>query len=400
MALRTNGTTRGGADQVPALEPSEDLLREMLRGLVQETIQQEFETFMGAGPFERAEGRRGWRNGSKPRTLRTRVGTLALRIPKDRAGLFQPSLFERYERTEKALVAALMEMYVQGVSTRKVSAIVEQLCGHTISASAVSTITKRLDAEVEAWRRRSLAGRSYAYLVIDAHYERVRREGSVRSTAVLWVVGVSDEGYREHLGLWSGSSESRESWGAVFEDLIKRGLEGVEYVVSDEHLGLLHALRRYFPNAAHQRCTVHYLRNMRTLVSSRERQAMVTTALKDAWTAPTRAEAEARLQRLLDAVRSELPRLTEWLEESFGDTLAFYALPAGEHRRRLKTTNSVEHDHAEVRRRSRVIRIFPNEAALLRLLGALAMERNDQWLERRYLMFTKDSTMEELAQVA
>lgn len=400
MALHTNGSTRAGVDQGPAIPPTDDPLRDMLRGLVQEAIQQEFETFMGAGRFERAHGRRGWRNGSKPRTLRTRVGTLELRIPKDRAGQFQPSLFERYERTEKALVAALMEMYVQGVSTRKVSAIVEQLCGHTISASGVSAITKRLDSEVEAWRRRSLAGRSYPILVIDAHYERVRREGSVRSTAVLWVVGVSEEGYREHLGLWTGSSESRESWGAVFEDLTKRGLQGVEYVVSDEHLGLVAALRRYFPNAEHQRCTVHYLRNMRALVSSRERQAMITTALKDAWTAPTRPEAEARLQRLLDAARSELPRLADWLEETFGDTLAFYALPEGEPRRRLKTTNGVEHDHAEVRRRSNVIRIFPNELALVRLLGALAMERNDQWLERKYLTFTKDSKMEELAQVA
>jgi putative transposase len=156
----------------------------------------------------------------------------------------------------------------------------------------------------------------------------------------------------------------------------------------------------YFPNAEHQRCTVHYLRNVRSLVSSRERQAMVTAALKDAWAAPTRAEAEARLQRLLAEIRSELPRLADWLEQTFADTLAFYTLPVGEARRRLKTTNGVEHDHAEVRRRSSVIRIFPNEAALIRLLGALAMERNEQWLERRYLTITKESNTDELAQVA
>jgi putative transposase len=398
MALRQNGSTGLRAEQ--ASHPPEDLLREMLRGLVQETIQQEFDTFMGAGTYERSPERRGWRNGSKPRRLKTRVGTLELRIPKDREGRFQPSLFERYERSEKALVAALIEMYVQGVSTRKVSKVVAQLCGHTISASAVSAVTKRLDTEVEAWRSRSLAGRSYPYLIIDAHYERVRREGRVMSTAALWVIGVSEDGYREHLGLWTGASESLQSWGAVMEDLVKRGLTGVRYMVSDEHQGLVQSLRRYFPEAEHQRCTVHYLRNVRSQISSKALQQEVQAALKDCWAAPDRAEAEARLHRLLDRLRSTLPRLAEWLEETFGDTLAFFSLPAGEHRRRLKTTNSVEHDHAEVRRRSRVVRIFPNEPALIRLLGALAMERNEQWLERRYLTFEDHEAKETLAQVA
>ena len=386
MALRQNGSTGPRAQQVLS-DPPEDLLREMLRGLVQETIQQEFDTFMGAGSYERNPERQGWRNGSKPRKLKTRVGTLELRVPKDREGRFQPSLFERYERSEKALVAALIQMYVNGVSTRKVSKIVVQLCGHTISASAVSAVTKRLDAEIEAWRNRSLADRNYPYLIIDAHYERVRREGRVLDTAVLWVIGVSEDGYREHLGLWTGASESRESWGAVMEDLVKRGLTGVRYMVSDEHQGLVQSVRRYFPEAEHQRCTVHYLRNARSKITSKTLQREVKDALKDCWAAPDRAEAEARLARLVDRLRPQLPGLTDWLEETFGDTIAFHSLPAGEHRRRLKTTNSIEHDHAEVRRRSRVVRIFPDVDALIRLLGALAMERNEQWLERRYLTF-------------
>lgn len=399
MALRPNGSTGPRAEQ--ASHPPEDLLREMLRGLVQETIQQEFDAFIGAGAYERSPERRGWRNGSKPRKLKTRVGTLELRIPKDRDGRFQPSLFERYERSEKALVAALIEMYVHGVSTRKVSKVVVQLCGHTISASAVSAVTKRLDAEVEAWRSRSLAGRRYPYLIIDAHQERVRREGRVLSTAVLWVIGVSEDGYREHLGLWTGASESLQSWNAVMQDLVERGLSGVRYVVSDEHQGLVQSVRRYFPEAEHQRCTVHYLRNARSHVTSKALQGEVRDALRDCWAAPDRAEAEARLVRFVDRVRPALPRLADWLEETFGDTLGFFSLPAGEHRRRLKTTNSVEHDHAEVRRRSRVIRIFPNEASLIRLLGALAMERNDQWLERRYLTFEKEHAGENpLANVA
>src|SRR5207253_6462237 len=170
------------------------------------------------------------------------------------------------------VVAALIEMYVQVVSTRKVSKIVVELCGHTISASAVSAVTKKLDVEVAAWRARSLGAKSYAYLAVDAHYEKVRREGRVLSTAVLWVIGIDADGYREHLGVWSGHSESMESWGAVFRDLVERGLSGVRYVVSDEHLGLVQALQRYFPAAAHQRCTVHYQRNALAYVSTPERR--------------------------------------------------------------------------------------------------------------------------------
>ena len=216
----------------------------MVERMVQDVIQVQFDEHIGASPYERTRSRRGVRNGYKPRTFKTRAGTLELRIPQDRHGRFQPSLFERYERSEKALIAALVQMYVQGVSTRKVSKIVEQLCGHMISASAVSALTKKLDEEVAAWRRRSLASKRYRYLIVDAHYEQVRREGSVRSTAVLWVVGIDENGFREHLGLWTGSAESLESWGAVFRDLVDRGVAGVEMIVSDEHLGLVQALKR------------------------------------------------------------------------------------------------------------------------------------------------------------
>ena len=369
----------------------EDLLRSMVQRLVQETVQAEFDQFMGAAPFERGPRRRGWRNGYKPRTFKTRVGKLVLRIPQDREGRFQPSIFERYERSEKALVAAMIEMYVHGVSTRKVSKIVEQLCGHLISASAVSAVTKKLDEEVTAWRRRSLAGKRYPYLIIDAHYEQVRREGSVRSTAVLWVVGIDEEGYREHLGLWTGSAESLETWGAVFRDLVDRGVAGVEMTVSDEHLGLVQALKRYFPHAAHQRCTVHYLRNALAHVSSDTWKLEVRDGLRDVWAAPTREEAEERLQRLVTKARKPVPNLARWLEDTAHETLTFLEHCAPEHRRLLKTTNSMEHDHAEVRRRSRVVRIFPNEASLIRLLGALAIERNEQWMERRYMVFKTDA---------
>jgi putative transposase len=399
MTFLSNANLPQGGGQVRPEAP-EDLLRAMVQRLVQETIQTEFDQFIGAGPYQRSGDRRGWRNGHKPRTFKTRVGKLELRIPQDREGRFQPSVFERYERSEKALVAAMIEMYVHGVSTRKVSKIVEKLCGHLISASAVSAVTKKLDEEVTAWRRRSLAGKRYRYLIIDAHYEQLRREGSVRSTAVLWVVGIDEYGYREHLGLWTGSAESLETWGIVFRDLVDRGVAGVEMTVSDEHLGLVQALKRYFPHAAHQRCTVHYLRNALAHVSSTTWKQEVRDGLRDVWAAPTREEAEERLQRLVSKTRKPVPNLAEWLERTAHETLTFLDHSAPEHRRLLKTTNSMEHDHAEVRRRSRVVRIFPNEASLVRLLGALAIERNEQWMERRYMVFKTDAGNDAVTQVA
>lgn len=251
-------------------------------------------------------------------------------------------------------------------------------------------MTASLDASPAAWRARPLTAKAYPYLVVDAHVERVRREGQVRATAALWVIGVGADGhirprYREHLGLWLGASESAASWRAVFEDLGKRGLTGVEYVVSDEHAGLVQALRRFFPDAAHQRCRVHFQRNARDKVSAPALQERVRDGLRDVWAAPTRAEAEARLARLVAGLREAAPRLADWLEQQAPDTLAVYGLPDREARRRLATTNSIEHDHMAVRRRTSVVRVFPNEASFLRLGTALAVERNEQWLARRYV---------------
>src|SRR3990172_1339889 len=201
----------------------------------------------------------------------------------------------RYQRSEQALVATLTEMYFQGVSTRKVTKVVEQLCGASISASEVSVLVKRLDGDLEAWRTRPLGGKAYRALVVDAHVERVRREGQVRSTAALWVIGIGADGYREHLGVWLGASESGASWRRVFEQLVQRGLTDVEYVVSDEHAGLVDAIRRFFPDALHQRCQVHYLRNALDHVSSPLLAEQVKNGLRDVWAAPTRGEAEQRL---------------------------------------------------------------------------------------------------------
>jgi transposase-like protein len=373
--------------QLPALAP-DDAMRTMLSTLLQSMIEEEFATFLGAAPHERSATRTGWRNGHRDRQFTTRVGTLTLRIPRDRAGAFAPSLFARYQRSEQAFTLAMAEMYVQGVSTRKVTHIVETLCGVTISASEVSALVKRLDHELAAWRSRSLAETRYPYLVLDAHHEQVRREGHVRSTAMLWVIGITAEGFREHLGVWLGNSESLESWSLVCEDLRRRGLTHVAFTVADAHAGLVEALRRYFPEAAHQRCQVHYLRNALSKVASPKLQQHLLTALRDVWSAPTRADADHRLAQLVTALEKPLPQVAAWLEDTAAATLTVCELPTAELRRKLRTTNGSEHDHAEMRRRTRVVRIFPNEASLIRLGTALAIERNEQWLSRRYFMPT------------
>ena len=231
----------------------EDFLRELVERTVQQVLEAEMASFLGAGSYERNGERRGWRNGYKPRTLKTRVGGLELMVPKDRDGEFQTELFERYQRSEKALVLAMLQMYVEGVSTRKVSAITEALCGLEVSKSQVSALTAKLDAEVAAWRSRPLT-EEYPYLIFDARYEKVRRGGAVVSQGVLVAIGISAAGCREVLGCWVAESESEASWGAVFAELKQRGLSGVRYVVSDDHAGMVKAIGRHFQCAVWQRC--------------------------------------------------------------------------------------------------------------------------------------------------
>ncbi|MGQ0646065.1 MAG: IS256 family transposase [Gemmatimonadaceae bacterium] len=373
-----------GADEQAAVPA--DVLQTLVRRVVQDTLDAEFRQFVNAAPYARSPERRGVRNGHYGRTLKTRVGALTLAVPRDRAGLFRPSLFAKYERSEQALVLALIEMYLHGVSTRKVSAIVEQLCGTSISASEVSALTRKLDASLTSWRERRLTDTAYPALILDAHIEHVRREGHVRGTAALWVVGVTPDGYREHLGVWMGASESEASWATVFTDLVERGLHGVRYAVSDEHLGLVSALRRFFPEAVHQRCQVHYQRNALAKLSSERLQTLVRTSLRDAWSALSLDEAHLRLTHLITTLAPDAPRVADWLADTHAATLACYTLDRDDVRTKLRSTNSLERHHNEVRRRTRVIRIFPHEASLQRLLTALAIEQNDRWRQQHWLL--------------
>ena len=360
----------------------DDPIKALLRHTIQELLEEELTAFLNAEPYTRTAERRGYRNGYKPRTLNTRVGRLDLMVPKDREGRFQTELFEKYQRNEKALVLAIIEMYVQGVSTRKVKKITEELCGLDISKSQVSELSKGLDEEVKKWRMSQLT-KQYPYLVVDARVERIRRDGSVIPQSVLVVVGIDNEGYREVLGVWCADSESEASWSMVFRELKERGLHGVNYVVSDDHKGLTRAIAREFQGAIWQRCQVHFMRNVRAMVSKKNRNR-ITAILKEITGAESHDSARKRLNEAVDTLNTTHPKVAGHLDMYGEEILAVYALPE-HHRKRMRTTNMLERFNEEIKRRTRVVRIFPNEQSCIRLISALAMEENENWMERKYL---------------
>jgi transposase-like protein len=367
----------------------EDFLRGLVERVVQQVLDAEMTSFLGAGSYERSAERRGWRNGFKPRVLKTRVGKLELLVPKDREGQFQTELFERYQRSEKALVLSMLEMYIAGVSTRKVSAITEALCGLEVSRSQVSALSEKLDLELSGWRNRALE-KAYPYLVIDARYERVRRAGAVVSQGVLVVVGISAEGYREVLGVWMADSETEASWGQVFAALKQRGLRGVHYIVSDDHQGLVRAVGRHFQGAMWQRCQVHFLRNALSLCGARDK-ALVVGLLKNITEAETREAAQEAIRQAIAELEKRAPKVVRLLEEHGEEILAVYALPAA-HRKKMRTTNLLERQNQELKRRTRVVRVFPHEQSCLRLVTALLMETNQEWMEQPYLDMGEGTT--------
>ena len=367
---------------------AEDFLRELVQRMVQQVLEAEMTSFLGAGTYERNGERRGWRNGYKPRTLKTRVGELELMVPKDRDGEFQTELFERYQRSEKALVLAMLEMYVGGVSTRKVSSITEALCGLEVSKSQVSSLTQKLDAEIAQWRMRPLT-QSYPYLVVDARYEKVRQGGAVVSQGVLVVCGIDRRGFREVLGCWVAESESEASWGTVFAELKQRGLQGVRYVVSDDHAGMVKAIGRHFQGAVWQRCQVHFVRNALSLCGVAQRP-LVLNLMRSVTEAPTRDAAKTALAVAIAELEKKAPKTARLLEEHGEEILGVYALPEA-HRKRMRTTNMLERQNQELKRRTRVVRVFPNAPSCLRLVSALLIETSQQWMERLYLRMEEEA---------
>jgi len=363
-------------------ETGSDPVKEMLRRTIQQLLEEEMTAFLNAEPYTRSRERRGYRNGYKPRVLKTRVGRLELMVPKDREGRFQTELFEKYQRSEKALVLAIAEMYVQGVSTRKIRKITEELCGLDISKSQVSHIAKGLDNEVQAWRTRKL-DKQYRYLVVDARYEKIRRGGAVIPQGVLVVIGIDNKGYREVLGVWCADSESETTWSTVFIELKDRGLSGVGYVVSDNHKGLTKAIARNFQGVVWQRCQVHFIRNVLSRAKKQDRSGIVAQ-LREITGSSCRESAHHRLRESAEKLELLYPKISDLLDTHAMEILSVYELPE-QHRKRMRTTNMLERFNQEIKRRTRVVRIFPNEQACIRLVSALAMEANEAWMERKYL---------------
>ncbi len=382
------------------LSQSPDGLREIVRAVMQEMLEAEMTDALQAEKGERTASRLGYRSGYYSRTLVTRVGKLELRVPQDRDGRFSTELFERYQRSEQALVATLAEMYVQGVSTRKVKAITEELCGHSFSASAISSINKRLDDSLAQFASRRLE-EPFPYLILDARYEKVREGGIVSSQAVLIAVGIDWDGRRQILGVEMANRESQTSWRTFLLGLRERGLSGVELVVADDHAGLRAAIREVLTEAAYQRCYVHFLRNA---LDHLPRKADDDCLQELRWLYDRRSVEEARrdLSAWIAKWEGRYPRLVAWAEETIEETLTFYRLPR-QHHKHLKSTNMLERLNEEIRRRTYVVRIFPNAASCCRLVRALAVETHENWLEaHRYLNMDdlkehKKSTLREAA---
>jgi putative transposase len=366
-----------------ALLNDPDFLNQIVTRYLQQFLEAEISSFLQAEPYQRTGERTGYRNGYKPRILKTRVGRIELSVPQDREGRFQSDLFARFQRSEKALILALQEAYLQGVSTRKVTKITEQLCGTAFSKSHVSDLCQELDADIQAWRDRPLE-LAYPYLIIDATYLYIRTGGKVVSKSVLIVTGVSQSGHREVLALNVAHSETEVTWTTLFKDLKNRGLTGVQLVTSDEHNGLVNALKRHFQGASWQHCQTHFHRNIRGITPPKH-QRQVADALKDVFNATDLQTAQRRLNEMIDTYENILPKLAEKLDRDTPHCLTCLDFPQ-QHRKRLRTTNSLERLNREIKRRADVVQIFPNDQACERLVGALCMEWSEEWITgRRYL---------------
>lgn len=365
------------------LMEQKDFLTPVVQEAVQAILELEMEECLQAGKHERCEQRLGYRSGYYRRRLITRVGTMMIRVPQDRAGHFSTQVFEQYQRTEKALVAALAQMYVQGVSTRKVAAITEELCGHEFSASSISAITARLDEQLEEFGHRALA-EAFPYVVVDARYERVREGGVIVSRAILIALGIDWEGRRQVLAVEYANRESQSSWREFLLGLKNRGLNGVQFVVSDDHPGLKAAIREVLPGVWWQRCYVHFLRNALDYLP---RKADDDCLQELRWMYERRNVEEARgdLKQWLEKWAAKYPKLCGWVETNIEETWTFYRLPVAHHKH-LKSTNLLERFNQEIKRRTLVVRIFPDEASCLRLVRAVAAEQHEEWMEgSRYL---------------
>jgi len=381
MTHQTDSTT---LDQLMELliQDGPDAMAHALTTLLNRAMRIEREQVLGAASHQRTDARRGYANGFKPKTLNTRLGELPLQVPQTRdyadehGRPFYPSALERGVRSERALTLAIAEMYVQGVSTRKVTKVMEELCGLNVTSTQVSRAAAELDRQLDAWRNRPLD--EVRYLILDARYEKVRHGGSVVPCALLTAIGVLPDGKRCVLGCSVALSEAEVHWRAFLQSLIDRGMRGVKLVVSDDHAGLGAARDATLPGVPWQRCQFHLIHNAMAYVPKVAMRSDVAQGMRRVFNADDRNEADRRLAELVEKYRDDAPRLADWLEANVPEGLTIFTMPAG-HRKRLRTTNSLERLNKEILRRTRVATLFPNEPSLLRLASAVLSEISDEW---------------------
>ena len=359
-----------------------DFLRSVAEAVVQLLMETDVEGLIGAGRHERTTERATYRNGYRDRTLDTRLGSLQLRIPKLRQGSYFPPFLDARKTSEKALVAVIQEAWIGGVSTRRVDDLVQAMGLSGISKSTVSKLCKDIDERVNAFLERPLAG-EWPYLWLDATYLKQREGGEIRTVAVIIAVAVTTEGKREIVGLHIGPSEAETFWSAFLKSLVRRGLRGTKLVISDAHEGLKAAIRRVL-GCTWQRCRVHWMRNAQAYVPKGQ-QNMVSAALRQAFIQPDHPNARQTLRHVADQLRDKWPKLAGFIDESEADVLAHMNFPA-QHRVKIHSTNPIERLNKEVKRRADVVGIFPNEGSIIRLIGAVLLEANDEWqTQHRYM---------------
>ena len=353
-----------------------DGMSQALEVLLNEMMKVERSRHLQAAPYERSEQRQGYANGFKAKRFRTRVGELELAVPQTRASDFYPSCLEKGLQSERALRLALAEAYVQGVSTRKMAKLTRELCGIEVSSSEVSRAAQALDETLSAWRERPLGAMPYVYL--DARYEKVRHGGQVVDSAVLLAIGVNRQGQRSVLGVSVALSEQEVHWREFLMSLKDRGLHGIELFVSDAHEGLKAARKAVFPAVPWQRCQFHVQQNAQKYVPRQSMKREVAQAIRGVFNALNREEAERQLDLLIKAYQDTAPKLAAWAAEAIPEALTVFAFPEA-HRRRIRTSNMVERLNKELKRRTRVATLFPNDASCLRLVSAVAMEISEEW---------------------
>lgn len=362
-----------------------DGMAQAMQLMFNECMKIERQAFLGVGPYQRGENRNGQANGFKPKRLKTRIGELELAVPQVRDARFYPSALEKGSRSERALATAIAEMYVQGVSTAKVSKVVEQLCGCEITSSQVSRVAAALDEELTRWRERPLG--EMKYLLLDARYEKVRQAGCVVDCAVLIAAGIDPDGHRSVLGVSVSLSEAEVHWREFLQSLLARGLHGLELIASDAHAGLAEARKAVFTGVPWQRCQFHLQKNAMEHAPTEDLKDEVNEDLRGVFNAATEDSAREQLGHVVRKYEKRYPKLAAWIEANVPEGLTVFRLPPS-HRRCLRTSNMLERLNEEVRRRTRVATLFPNEASLLRLVTAILMEKSEEWeTGKRYVTF-------------